>query len=129
MKQILLIFIAAAAVISAVAETKPYPFYIMDTTFAPPFKRDLPLKDGLALVKRLGYDGLGKRHTDGDKTPRPTKRDVNNLFIAPKIPAGLEMLQRVDATIANGMTREEACDKHGISLMFYERLETMFRPK
>jgi len=78
-------------------------------------------------LKRLGRGGLG-RH-GGDPAARPTKRDVNNLFIAPKIPAGLEILQRIDAEIAKGATREAACDKHGISVMFYERLETMFRQK
>ena len=77
-------------------------------------------------MKRFAHDGVGGR---GGATPaaRPTKRDVNNLFIAPKIPAGLEILQRVDAEVAKGATREAACDKHGISVMFYERLETMFR--
>jgi sugar phosphate isomerase/epimerase len=62
MKQTLLMLIAAvtaATLAQAQAQPKPYRFYAMDTAFAAPFRNDLPLADGLDLIKRLGYDGVG----------------------------------------------------------------------
>ncbi|MCL1920974.1 MAG: sugar phosphate isomerase/epimerase [Kiritimatiellaeota bacterium] len=60
MKKTLLALAALAALTTAhTLAQQPYSFYAMDTAFALPFRKDLPLSDGLDLIKRLGYDGVG----------------------------------------------------------------------
>jgi len=60
MKQIMLMLIAAtAATLAAQDAPRPYRFYAMDTAFAVPFRKDMTLTEGLDLIKRLGYDGVG----------------------------------------------------------------------
>ena len=75
MKQTLLTILAATAIIGAQAAEKPYRFYAMDTAFAVPFRNDLPLTDGLDLIKRLGYDGVGWT----EKSPEDLAREIKEL--------------------------------------------------
>ena len=73
MKKIILTLVAAS-VITAQAQ-KPYRFYAMDTAFATPFRKDLPLNEGLDLIKRLGYDGVGWT----DKSPEALASEIKEL--------------------------------------------------
>jgi len=75
MKQNLLMLIAATTVIAAHAAEKPYSFYAMDTAFAAPFRNDLPLAQGIDLIKRLGYDGVGWH----DKAPAALANDLKEF--------------------------------------------------
>ena len=75
MKQTLLMLLAAATVIAAQAAQKPYRFYAMDTAFAAPFRKDLPLAEGLDLIKRLSYDGVGWT----DKSPEALANEIKEL--------------------------------------------------
>ena len=76
MKKILFVLAAATAVMTtAQADGKPYRFYAMDTAFAAPFRNDLPLADGLDLIKRLGYDGVGWT----EKSPEALANEIKEL--------------------------------------------------
>jgi len=75
MKQILLALLAAASVTAAHAQQNPYRFYAMDTAFAKPFRQDLPLAEGLDLIKRLGYDGVGWT----EKAPETLASEIKEL--------------------------------------------------
>ena len=77
MKQTLLALIAATAAMTthAQAAAKPYRFYAMDTAFAKPFRSDLPLAEGLDLIKRLGYDGVGWT----EKAPEALASEIKEL--------------------------------------------------
>jgi len=75
MKKTLLTLLAATAVMAAHAAEKPYRFYAMDTAFAAPFRNDLPLTQGLDLIKRLGYDGVGWT----EKAPETLANEIKEL--------------------------------------------------
>jgi len=77
MKRLILTFLAATVAIAAQAQTqtKPYRFYAMDTAFAQPFRKDFPLAEGLDLIKRLGYDGVGWH----EKAPADLANDLKEF--------------------------------------------------
>jgi len=74
MKKLMFTLIAAFAM-TALAQTKPYRFYAMDTAFAKPFRQDLSLTEGLDLIKRLGYDGVGWH----EKAPADLANDLKEF--------------------------------------------------
>ena len=71
-------FVLAALTVLTTARTlaqQSYRFYAMDTAFAEPFRKDLPLAEGLDLIKRLGYDGVGWT----EKSPDALAAEIKEL--------------------------------------------------